>query len=67
VVTADIPGVTPDHLDVRVDNNVLTIRAQADHTSADVGERPGTDGTQLERFGRPTGGGADGPWRLAFR
>jgi HSP20 family protein len=34
VVTADIPGVTHDHLDVRVDNNVLTIRAQADHTSA---------------------------------
>ncbi|HEY7711457.1 MAG TPA: Hsp20/alpha crystallin family protein [Candidatus Entotheonella sp.] len=38
MVTADIPGVTPDHLDVRVDHNVLTIRAQADHTSADVGE-----------------------------
>ena len=34
VVTADIPGVTPEHLDVRVDNNVLTIRAQAAHTSA---------------------------------
>jgi HSP20 family molecular chaperone IbpA len=34
VVTADIPGVTHEHLDVRVDNNVLTIRAQADHTSA---------------------------------
>ena len=34
VVTADIPGVTHDHLDVRVDNNVLTIRAEADHTSA---------------------------------
>jgi HSP20 family molecular chaperone IbpA len=32
-VMADVPGVTPDHLDVRVDNNVLTIRAQADHTS----------------------------------
>jgi HSP20 family molecular chaperone IbpA len=34
VVTADIPGVAHDHLDVRVDNNVLTIRAQAGHTSA---------------------------------
>lgn len=34
VVTADVPGVTHEHLDIRVDNNVLTIRAQADHTSA---------------------------------
>jgi len=33
VVTADVPGVTHEHLDIRVDNNVLTIRAQADHTS----------------------------------
>jgi HSP20 family protein len=32
VVMADLPGVTSEHLDVRVDNNVLTIRAQADHT-----------------------------------
>ena len=31
VVTADLPGVTHEHLDVRVDNHVLTIRAQADH------------------------------------
>lgn len=31
VVMADVPGVTSEHLDVRVDNNVLTIRAQADH------------------------------------
>jgi HSP20 family protein len=29
VVTADVPGVTPDHLDVRVDNHLLTIRGQA--------------------------------------
>ena len=28
VVTADVPGVTHEHLDVRVDNNVLTIQAQ---------------------------------------
>ena len=28
VVMADVPGVTSDHLDVRVDNHVLTIRAQ---------------------------------------
>jgi len=32
VVTADVPGVTHDQLDVRVDNNVLTIRAQSGHT-----------------------------------
>jgi HSP20 family molecular chaperone IbpA len=33
VVTADVPGVTHEHLDIRVDNNVLTIRAQADRKS----------------------------------
>jgi HSP20 family molecular chaperone IbpA len=33
VVMADVPGVTHEHLDIRVDNNVLTIRAQADHAS----------------------------------
>lgn len=32
VVTADVPGVTHDHLDVRVDNNILTIRAQTGYT-----------------------------------
>lgn len=31
VVIADVPGVTPDHLDVRVDNHILTIRGQAAH------------------------------------
>jgi HSP20 family molecular chaperone IbpA len=31
VVTADIPGVTHEHLDVRVDNNILTIQAQTKH------------------------------------
>jgi HSP20 family protein len=31
VVMADIPGVTKDSLDVRVDNNILTIRGQASH------------------------------------
>lgn len=31
VVMADLPGVSPDHLDVRVDNNILTIRAEAGH------------------------------------
>lgn len=31
VVTADVPGVTHEHLDVRVDNHVLTIRAQTGH------------------------------------
>ena len=29
VVIADVPGVTPDHLDVRVDHHILTIRGQA--------------------------------------
>jgi HSP20 family protein len=28
VVMADVPGVTPEHLDVRVDNHILTIQAQ---------------------------------------
>jgi HSP20 family molecular chaperone IbpA len=31
VVRADVPGVTHEHLDVRVDNHVLTIRAQTGH------------------------------------
>ena len=31
VLTADVPGVTHEHLDVRVDNHMLTIQAQADH------------------------------------
>ena len=31
VVIADVPGVTPDHVDVRVDNHILTIRGQAAH------------------------------------
>jgi HSP20 family molecular chaperone IbpA len=31
VVIADVPGGTPDHFDVRVDNHILTIRGQAAH------------------------------------
>ena len=31
VVLADLPGVAQEALDVRVDNNVLTIRGQARH------------------------------------
>jgi HSP20 family protein len=31
VVIADVPGVTPDHFDVRVDNHILTIWGQAAH------------------------------------
>lgn len=31
VVLADLPGVSKDALDVRVDNNILTIRGRADH------------------------------------
>jgi len=34
VVMADVPGVMHEHLDVRVDNNVLTIRSQTGHVSA---------------------------------
>jgi HSP20 family protein len=34
VLTADLPGVTHEHLDVRVDNHMLTIQAQADHMPA---------------------------------
>lgn len=31
VVIADVPGVTPDHVDVRVDHHILTIWGQAAH------------------------------------
>lgn len=31
VVMADLPGITHEHVDVRVDNHTLTIRAQAVH------------------------------------
>ena len=31
VVIADVPGVTPDHCDVRVDHHILTIWGQAAH------------------------------------
>jgi HSP20 family protein len=31
VVMADLPGVTKDTLDVRVDNNILTIRGMSQH------------------------------------
>jgi len=34
VVTADVPGVTHEQLDVRVDNHILTIRGQAHRTPA---------------------------------
>jgi HSP20 family molecular chaperone IbpA len=34
VVTADVPGVTREQLDVRVDNHILTIRGQADRAPA---------------------------------
>ena len=33
VVLADLPGVAQEALDVRVDNNVLTIRGQARHVA----------------------------------
>jgi HSP20 family protein len=32
VVTSDVPGVSPEHLDVRVDNHILTIQAQVGQT-----------------------------------
>jgi HSP20 family molecular chaperone IbpA len=31
VVMADLPGIMHEHLDIRVDNHILTIRAQAVH------------------------------------
>lgn len=31
VVMADVPGVAQEHLDVRVDNHILTIRGQTAH------------------------------------
>jgi HSP20 family molecular chaperone IbpA len=31
VVMADLPGITHEHLDIGVDNHILTIRAQAVH------------------------------------
>jgi HSP20 family molecular chaperone IbpA len=33
VVKADLPGVAKDGLDVQVENNLLTIRAQASHAA----------------------------------
>jgi HSP20 family protein len=35
VVTADVPGVTQEDLEIRVDNNVLTIQGRARHRVAD--------------------------------
>jgi len=33
VVLADLPGVSRDALDIRVDNNILTMRGRARHTA----------------------------------
>jgi HSP20 family protein len=33
VVKADLPGVAKDHLNVRVENNLLTIRGEAAHVA----------------------------------
>jgi HSP20 family protein len=35
VVTADVPGVSQEDLDIRVDNNVLTIQGRAKHAITD--------------------------------
>ncbi|MCZ6539351.1 MAG: Hsp20/alpha crystallin family protein [Chloroflexi bacterium] len=35
VVTASVPGTTKDEIDVSVDNNVLTIRAEAGSSTSD--------------------------------
>ena len=35
VVTADVPGVSQEDLDIRVDNNVLTIQGRAKHAVTD--------------------------------
>ncbi len=34
VLSADLPGVSKENLEVRVDDDVLTIQAKADHTAA---------------------------------
>jgi HSP20 family protein len=40
VVMADLPGIDPSHLDVRVDNNILTLRGQTRYDMpGDVGYR----------------------------
>lgn len=31
VVIADMPGIDPEHLEVRVDNDILTMRGQSQH------------------------------------
>jgi HSP20 family protein len=36
VVTADVPGVSQNDLDVRVDNNILTIQGRAKHAVTDA-------------------------------
>ena len=36
VVTADVPGVSQNDLDVRVDNNILTIQGRARHAVTDA-------------------------------
>lgn len=33
-VLADLPGVSQDNLDVRVDNNILTIRGRSQHVAS---------------------------------
>jgi HSP20 family molecular chaperone IbpA len=33
IVMADLPGMTRENLDVRVDNNILTIRGMSQHTA----------------------------------
>jgi len=35
VVTADVPGVSQEDLDIRVDNNMLTIQGRAQHVVTD--------------------------------
>jgi len=34
VVMADMPGIDPVHLDVRVDNDILTLRGQTQHQAS---------------------------------
>jgi HSP20 family protein len=35
IVTVDVPGVSQEDLDIRVDNNVLTIQGRAQHAVTD--------------------------------
>lgn len=49
VVTASVPGTTKDEIEVSVDRNVLTIRAESKKSSSDESEEPGSSDGYLLR------------------